>query len=48
MSHPTITLFRYEGSPYAYRVRWYLAFRGIPYSDCVPLPPHPLLSPCQN
>lgn len=35
MSHPTITLFRYEGSPYAYRVRWYLAFRGIPYADCV-------------
>lgn len=42
MSHPTITLFRYEGSPYAYRVRWYLAFRGIPYADCVRLS-HPIV-----
>ena len=30
-----IILFHYSYSPYARRITWYLALRGIPYSQCV-------------
>ncbi|KAF2485122.1 hypothetical protein BDY17DRAFT_292973 [Neohortaea acidophila] len=30
-----IVLFHYERSPYARRVRWYLAFRRIAYAECI-------------
>jgi hypothetical protein len=30
-----IVLYHYHYSPYARRISWYLALRGIPYSQCV-------------
>ena len=30
-----IVLFHYSFSPYARRVSWYLALRGIDYAECV-------------
>ncbi|PKS07598.1 hypothetical protein jhhlp_006204 [Lomentospora prolificans] len=39
----SIILFHYTYSPYARRVAWYLALRGIPYSECIqpPIMPRP-------
>lgn len=30
-----IVLYHYSASPYAKRIVWYLALRGIPYVQCV-------------
>ncbi|KAL2353056.1 glutathione S-transferase [Cryomyces antarcticus] len=47
MSAPNdIILFHYPFSPYARRITWYLAFRGIEYAQCLqpPVPPREDLS----
>lgn len=40
---PPIVLYHYPYSPYARRVAWYLALRGIPYAECIqpPFMPRP-------
>ncbi|KAJ5110784.1 hypothetical protein N7532_001319 [Penicillium argentinense] len=38
-----VILFHYPGSPYSKKVLWYLALRGIPYSQCIQ--PHILPRP---
>lgn len=35
MSDQEIILYHYTYSPYARRIVWYLALRGIPYTQCV-------------
>ncbi|CAM1500710.1 Fc.00g098720.m01.CDS01 [Cosmosporella sp. VM-42] len=46
MAGESIVLYHYGYSPYARRVAWYLALRGIPYSQCVqpPMMPRPDIS----
>ncbi|KPM36299.1 hypothetical protein AK830_g10279 [Neonectria ditissima] len=46
MANPSIILYHYQYSPYARRVVWYLALRGIPYSQCIqpPMMPRPDVS----
>ena len=34
-SNSEIVLYHYPFSPYAKRVIWYLAFRGLDYAECV-------------
>ncbi|UNI20712.1 hypothetical protein JDV02_006777 [Purpureocillium takamizusanense] len=41
MASADIIFYRYERSPYARRVEWYLALRGIPYRECL----QPLVMP---
>lgn len=38
-----IVLYHYKFSPYARRIQWYLALRGIPYAECLqpPILPRP-------
>lgn len=35
MGEADIVLYHYAASPYAKRIVWYLALRGIPYDQCV-------------
>lgn len=35
MAENEIVLYHYAYSPYARRIIWYLALRGIPYVQCV-------------
>jgi hypothetical protein len=35
MANPRVIVYHYSYSPYARRLIWYLALRGIPYSQCV-------------
>ena len=35
MSTPLITFYHYAFSPYARRIQWYLALRGLPFTECV-------------
>ncbi|KAI5462398.1 hypothetical protein BGZ63DRAFT_355626 [Mariannaea sp. PMI_226] len=46
MANLPIVLYHYTASPYARRVVWYLALRGIPYKQCIqpPMMPRPDLS----
>ncbi|KOS20217.1 hypothetical protein ESCO_006221 [Escovopsis weberi] len=43
MAVPEIVLYHYPYSPYARRIVWYLALRGIPYKQCLqpPMLPRP-------
>lgn len=38
---PLITFYHYAYSPYARRIQWYLALRGLPYSECIQPPTLP-------
>ncbi|KAG5984397.1 hypothetical protein E4U55_004970 [Claviceps digitariae] len=46
MADETIILYHYAYSPYARRIIWYLALRGIPYKQCIqpPMMPRPDIS----
>ncbi|KAI8669315.1 GST C-terminal domain-containing protein [Fusarium keratoplasticum] len=46
MANPRVIVYHYSYSPYARRLIWYLALRGIPYSQCIqpPLMPRPDVS----
>ncbi|KAM0420853.1 hypothetical protein ACHAPT_011383 [Fusarium lateritium] len=46
MPNPRVIIYHYPYSPYARRLIWYLALRGIPYSQCLqpPLMPRPDVS----
>ncbi|EPE05002.1 glutathione s-transferase [Ophiostoma piceae UAMH 11346] len=41
MSTPLITFYHYAFSPYARRIQWYLALRGLPFSECIQPPTLP-------
>ncbi|KAJ3508892.1 hypothetical protein NM208_g15747 [Fusarium decemcellulare] len=45
-ANPRVIVYHYTYSPYARRLIWYLALRGIPYSQCLqpPLMPRPDVS----
>ncbi|KAI8725245.1 GST N-terminal domain-containing protein [Fusarium sp. LHS14.1] len=46
MANPRVIVYHYSYSPYARKLLWYLALRGIPYSQCIqpPLMPRPDIS----